>query len=101
MELQLKCVLPHICSYLYQVPAAQWMSAVFRAGQFARDMEARSQEKELMSLYTQYTLFAHSLLYVLYKMWLSSSQEEAAQYLAMPPDAEVVERFIMNSTTGK
>jgi hypothetical protein len=76
------------------------MSAVLRAGQFSRDMEARAQEHELMALYTQYSLFSHSLLYTLYKMWLTSNKEEAGRYLAMPPDAETVEQF-MSSTANR
>jgi len=93
----------HFATYQigHEVPAAQWMSAVMRAGQFARDMEARAQEYELMSLYTQYSLFAHSLLYTLYKMWLGSNKEEAGRYLAMPPDAGVVERFIIGSSNAQ
>ena len=64
---------------------------MLRAGQFARAMEARAQERELMGTYTQSNLFAHSLLYTLYKLWLSHCREEAGSYLALPGEAEVDE----------
>lgn len=71
------------------LPAAQWMHAVLKYGQYKQRLLAASQEAQLLLAYTGYTVFAHTLLHTLLKVWTQAVVSEAKPYLALPGTQEV------------
>jgi hypothetical protein len=79
----------HPPAALQELPAAEWMQAVIRAGQFSQQLETAAQERELTAAYTSFALFAHAMLYTLFKMYVQTVAGEAKPHLALPSQEEV------------
>lgn len=65
------------------------MQAVMRAGQISQQLEAAAQERELAAVYTSFSLFAHAMLYTLFRMYVQTVAGEAKPHLALPSQDEV------------
>lgn len=61
-----------------QVPAAHWMHAVLKSGQFAAALHAACHGSSLASHYSQYSLFSHTLLHALFRLWIQPSQQHGS-----------------------
>mmetsp|Transcript_24202 Transcript_24202/g.52890 ORF Transcript_24202/g.52890 Transcript_24202/m.52890 type:complete len:490 (+) Transcript_24202:84-1553(+) len=75
------------------VPAAEWMQLVLKYAQYEQQMSRMAQEQQILQAYSSYSVFAHTLLYTLFKIWVQQTVSEMKPYLALPP-AEESERFM-------
>ncbi|GFH17496.1 ribosomal_S10 domain-containing protein [Haematococcus lacustris] len=72
-----------------QEPAQEWMPAMLRAGQVAAALEAAAQERSLTQAYASFALFAHALLFALFKQWVQAGAAEVSPHLALPSQQEM------------
>ena len=80
-------------TYGAKVPAAEWMHAVLKYGQYRQKLAELSEEAKLLKAYSNYSVFAHTLLYTLFRTWVQQAVSGAKPYLALPTAAEA-EEFI-------
>ncbi|GAX78484.1 hypothetical protein CEUSTIGMA_g5923.t1 [Chlamydomonas eustigma] len=71
-----------------KLTAAQWMQAVLKYGQYKQRMTQISEEAQLIKAYSSYTIFSHTLLYTLFKVWVQQTVSQFKPYLALPTKAE-------------
>ena len=76
-----------------KVPAAEWMHAVLKYGQYQQKLAELSEEAKLLKAYSSYSVFAHTLLYTLFRTWVQQTVSGAKPYLALPTKDEA-EAFI-------
>ena len=70
------------------LPAAEWMHAMLKYGQYQHKLAQLTEEAKLLKAYSSYTVFSHTLLYTLFRTWVQQTTSEAKPYLALPTKAE-------------
>ena len=81
------------------LPAAEWMHAVLKYGQYKQKLAQLTEEAQLLKAYSSYTVFAHTLLHTLFRVWVQQTVAEAKPYLALPSKAET-EEFMKSMAKG-
>ena len=87
-------------AYGAKVPAAEWMHMVLKYGQYRQKLAELSEEAKLLKAYSSYSVFAHTLLYTLFRTWVQQAVSGAKPYLALPTAAEA-EAFIKSVAVGQ
>lgn len=63
---------------------------MLKYGQHVERLAALSQERQVLDAYTQYSLFAHTLLYELLRLWVQRAGADARRELALPGQEELM-----------